>query len=118
MMRARLRDIFCSDINFETYKPEDEICFGFSIEAQIGPEDEEGTDYFQIMVCTPDWIKANYSDWGAVWGRHMLIVFKYDLNEIKSAINRYAESCVADDWETLALKLSNMGYWEFEDYQQ
>jgi hypothetical protein len=117
MMRAILKGISSPDVELATYWPEDESCFGFLIEAQIGPENEKGTDLFQIMVCTPDWIKANYSKRKAVWGRHMLIVFEYDLAEIKSAINRYVERCMADDWHGLALKLSRMGDWEFEDYQ-
>lgn len=87
------------------------------IEAKIGPENAKGADLFQIMVCIPDWIKANYADKKAVWRRHMLIVFEYDLAEIKSAINGYVEKCTADDWHGLALKLSRIGGWEFEDYQ-
>jgi len=117
MMRAELKGISSPDVELGTYWPEDETCFGFLIEALIGPEGEKGADLFQIMVCTPDWIKANYSDRKAVWGRHMLIVLDYDLLEIKSTISRYVESCTADDWYGLALKLSRIGGWEFEDYR-
>lgn len=117
MMRARLKGISSADVELRTYWPEDEACFGFLVELQIGPENEQGADLFQIMVCTPDWIKAKYSDRKALWGRHMLIVFDYDLTEIESTISRYVESCTADDWHGLTLKLSRIGGWEFEDYQ-
>ncbi|NWE46956.1 hypothetical protein HX863_13910 [Pseudomonas gingeri] len=35
---------------------------------QIGPDDQEGGHLFQILVCTPDWIKSKYCSQGAVWG--------------------------------------------------
>lgn len=116
-MHAKLKGISSPDVELQTYWPEDEANFGFLIEAQIGPENEKGADIFQIMVCTPDWIKTNYLAHKTVWGRHMLIVFEYDLIEIESAINRYLESCTAGDWHGLALKLSRIGGWEFEDYK-
>jgi hypothetical protein len=116
-MRAKLKGISSPDVELSSYWPENEACFGFLVEAQIGPENEDGADLFQIMVCTPDWIKENCSDRKAIWGRHMLIVFVYDLNEIESTIKRYVESCVADDWHGLAMKFGRIGGWEFEDYQ-
>ncbi len=116
-MQAKIKEISSPDVELRTYRPEDEACFGFLMELQIGPENEKGADLFQIMVCTPDWIKANYFDRKFVWGRHMLIVLEYDLTEIEQSISRYVESCTADDWYGLALKLSRIGGWEFEDYQ-
>jgi len=116
-MRAKLKGISSPDVDLPTYWPEDEACFGFLIEMQVGPECKEGADLFQITVCTPDWIKAKCSARKAVWGRHMLIVFEFDLAEIESTISRYVENCTADDWPSLALKLSRIGGWEYEDYQ-
>ncbi|WP_343725362.1 Imm8 family immunity protein [Herbaspirillum huttiense] len=54
---------------------------------------------------------------GAVWERHMLIVFQYDLGAIKTEIERYLGSCVGDDWHSLAMKVSRVASWEFEEYQ-
>jgi hypothetical protein len=116
-MYAKLKSISSPDVELRTYWPENESCFGFLIEAEIGPENKEGADLFQFTVCTPDWIKANYSDRKTVWGMHMLIVFEYDLSEIKSAITRCVERCSADNWQDLALKLSRFGGWEFDGYQ-
>lgn len=117
-MRAKLKGLSSPDVELQTFYPEDENSFGILIEAEIGAEGGAGADLFQIMVCTPDWIKEKYSDRKTVWGRHMLIVFEFDLAEIREAINRYVEGCVADDWPGLALKLARIGAWEFEDYQK
>lgn len=116
-MRAKLKNLSSPDVELRSYWPEDESCFGFLIEAQIGPENENNADLFQIMVCTPDWIKTKYSERKAIWGCHMLIVFEYDLTEIEATISRYVETCMANDWHGLATKLSRIGGWEFEDYQ-
>lgn len=116
-MRAKLKTISSPDIELKSYWPIDEACFGFLLELQIGPEDQLGSDLFQIMVCTPEWIKSEYSNRKAVWGRDMLIVFEYDLEHIHSTIYRHVESCTADDWPSLAQKLSRFSGWEFENYQ-
>jgi hypothetical protein len=117
MMRAKLKNLSSPDIEPLSYWPEDASCFGFLVEAQIGPENEKGAEIFQITVCTPDWIKKSYSEQKAVWGHHMLIVFEYDFSAIESEIIRYVQRFSGDDWPALALKLSRIGAWEFEDYQ-
>lgn len=116
-MRAKLKQLSSPDIDLNNYWPEDENNFGFLLEASIGLEHEGGADVFSIMVCTPDWIKSEYLSRKNVWGRHMLIVFNYDLDEIKKVIIRYIENCTGDNWLAIAQKISRVGAWEFEDYQ-
>ena len=116
-MRARLESLHSPDIDIETYWPEDEKIFGFLVEATIGQEDRRGGDLFQIMVCSPDWLKTQHQDRKAMWGRHMLIVFEYDLDAIKGFINSYVEQCSGDNWLPIAQKLNRVASWEFEDYQ-
>lgn len=53
-----------------------------------------------------------------MWGRHMLIIDGYDYNVIKTHIERHIANSQGDDWESIAVKLSRVGAWEFEDYQQ
>ncbi len=108
-MYAKLKGLSSTEVNLKTYWPDNENCFGFLIDAQIGPEREEREYIFQILVCTPDWIKKEYSEKKIVWGQYKLIVFEYDLKTIKSAIERYVESCPADNWETLAKKIARIG---------
>ncbi|WP_108026769.1 Imm8 family immunity protein [Burkholderia mayonis] len=47
----------------------------------------------------------------------MLIVETYDYDVIKALIERYVARSDGDDWASIAAKLSRIGAWEFEDYQ-
>lgn len=106
-----------SHISFDVYRPEDEACFGLWLNVQVGPDGEEGGHLYQILVCTPDWIKREYLPSGTVWGRHMLIMSNYDGARIKREISAYVEGCAGSDFWELAQKVARIGAWEFEDYQ-
>lgn len=117
-MKAVIKTIDLNDaIDFDQYWPDDEKNFGIWLTVQIGPDDQEGGHLFQILVCTPDWIKDKYYFQRAVWGRHMLIVFEYDKDLIVKEISNYVDGCSGTDFWDLAQKLSRIGVWEFEDYE-
>jgi hypothetical protein len=67
-VRAELKLLSSPDIDLLSYEPVDESNFGFVLEAQIGPEGRESSEIFQILVCTPDWIKGQYKAEKTVWG--------------------------------------------------
>jgi hypothetical protein len=116
-MKAKLKRIHSPDIDIDSFWPDDPACFSFLLQAMIGPEDQEGEESFSIQVCTPDWLKSRHSETDILFGRHMILVFDYDLDRIKSHIARYCEHCIGEDWQSVADKLSRIGQWEFEDYQ-
>ena len=105
-MYAKLKEFSSSDVDLKDYWPEDEKNFGFWTCLMIGPENSEGSEIFQLLICTPDWLKSEYVEHQPVWGRHMLIVFEYDLAKIKATIERYVDSCSGSDWQSISLKLS------------
>jgi len=117
-MKAILKELISLELeeNLEEYLPDDPANFGTWVRMMIGPENEIGAESFDIFICTPIWLNKEYSERKISWGRNMLIVFEYNLNEIRSYINKYVESCNADDWHSLAVKLSRVGAWEFENY--
>jgi len=114
-MKARLFRLSADTWDIRTSQPDDPLCFNEKLTAVIGPADFEGGDYFHIDVCTPRWIQQHHC--GLAWGRFMLIVDKYDYEEIAGFVSRYVESCEGENWEELAAKLSRVMFWEFEDYQ-
>lgn len=116
-MYAKLKEFFSSDIDLNNYWPDDEENFGFWVSLLIGPENTEGSEIFQLLICTPDWLKSENVNFEPVWGRHMLIVFEYNLTNIKAAVERYIENCSGENWEDIAIKLTRIAAWEFEDYQ-
>ncbi|WP_100550811.1 immunity 8 family protein [Caedibacter taeniospiralis] len=115
-MRAKLKEFYSLDLDIDSYWSDQLDNFGFWVRAMIGPEGEEGVESFDIRICTPKWLISKYSAEEVLFGRHMLIVFEYDLDRIKNKISRYCDSCFGETWQEIANKLSRIGYWEFEDY--
>ncbi|ANS45004.1 immunity 8 family protein [Serratia inhibens] len=116
-MKAILRGIWVDspDFSLENYKPEEKDCFILLVNLKIGPENEEGTNYFYLNVCTPEWLCKHH--WLPELMRHTLLVRKYDLDEIIKTITDYIAQCEGNDWMEIAQKLSRVFAWEYEDYQ-
>jgi hypothetical protein len=51
-------------------------------------------------------------------GRGYLLMNEYNYQALWGSISSYCDSCIADDWTGLAVKLSHLGKWEFEDYKR
>lgn len=117
-MRAKIKEIYSLELtcSLEDYWPSDEQNFGISIRLIIGSVDITGGDIFDLFVCTPDWIKGQYTDVGPVWGRHMLIVMEYDWPLIRKKIDLLVTKCSGRDWQEISQKLSMFIAWEFDDY--
>jgi Immunity protein 8 len=118
-MKAVLKKLISLEIEdkLELFWPSDIHDFGTWIKLMIGPDDEVGTEYFDIFVCTPAWLKAEAVKNGAVWGHHMLIVNKYDLDDIKAKISWRIDRCSGNTWSETALNISQYAAWEFEKYK-
>ncbi len=83
----------------------------------IGLEGEESEEAFDIMVYTPQWLVENKRSDDAVFGAHMIIVFRYDLSVLRSHIRAYCRRCSGKDWQEVVAKLQHLGRWEFDGYQ-
>lgn len=117
-MRAKVKGWHSPDIDLDLYCPDIENNFGFLLQVMIGPDSENGEESFDIMVCTPDWIKFEHAGKGPLWGRHYLIVFDYDIDGIRRFIANHVEQCDGNNWTEVANKISRIGKWEFEDYRE
>ena len=42
---------------------------------------------------------------------------EYDLKTLTKIVTKFVENCSGESWESVALKLSRLASWEFEDYQ-
>ena len=93
-MRAQLKRLHSPDVyDLETFAPEPADDFGFLLQVMVGPEGVEGEESFDVMVCTPEWLKRNFKTSDIVIGRHRLIVFEYDYPRLKSFLARRCEKC-------------------------
>ena len=55
---------------------------------------------------SPQWLLEHG---GAVVGRHHMILPKYDYDELVSVVTDHLETCEADDWQAVALKVGRLG---------
>jgi len=119
MVRAELKRLHSPDVgdlkSFHPGEPED---FGFLLQAMIGPVGVESKESFDMMVCTPEWLRRNHAATEIIVGRHHLIVCKYDYESLVSYISEFVKQCTGDSWSEVADKLGRLGKWEFEDYQR
>lgn len=118
-MRAILKRLYSPDIyNLESYIPPEEENFCFLLQAFIGPKDGEGEESFDIEVCTPIWLYKNLTDNDVRLGCYTIIIKKYDYFLIKNFIEKYINNCEGKTWNDIALKLNELGRWEFFLYKE
>lgn len=114
-MKILLKGIWVdsAEYSLESYSPYvDDVYIWVNL--RIGPDNQEGADDFQVLVCSIEWLSKNIYEPEIL--RHTLVVRKYDLDEITETINKYIEKCTCKTWEETAQKLSRYFAWEFEDY--
>jgi hypothetical protein len=118
-MRANLKEMYSLELSttLEEYRPAIPENFGLSVRLMVGPEGGNSMESFDVLVCTPDWIKEQFSQERCIWGRHMLIVLEYDYALILQKISKHVASCQGKDWEEVANSVARVAAWEFEDYQ-
>ena len=117
-MKAKLKNWYCPDIDdLSNYSPVQSDNFCFLFRAMVGLMEEEGEESFDIQVCTPQWLITNMKKDDVFCGRHFLIVLEYNFERIFRKIKNLIESCTGNDWDEIAAKVSRIGFWEFEDYE-
>jgi len=118
-VQAELRGFYSPDIaELESYRPEDGQSFNISITAFIGPADGPGEEMFQFTVCTAEWMHANPPPKGFQFMRSTILLSRWDYSTLERALTDLCAHTSADDWPTLAMRLSRYGHWEYEDYTE
>jgi hypothetical protein len=116
-MLSEVKGIMSTEIfNLENYKPDDDENFSFLLTVTVGPKGEIGGDNFDIDVCTPKWLLNNQYD-DVILGKGKLIVFRCEMKRILAKVRALFDGCSGKDWNEIAMKLSRIGQWEFEDYR-
>jgi Immunity protein 8 len=98
-------------------RPDDVGSFCVSVRALVGPLDGEGEESFDFTVCTPTWLESQEFDKGFWWGRHFLLVKRWDAATVEHAIRDVCVRAEGPDWTAVAERIARYGYWEFEDYR-
>jgi hypothetical protein len=89
--------------------------FASLVQFLVGPDDGPGAESFDTLVCAPEWLRDQAA---IVDDRHHLIVPRYDYDAILRFVEDFLETCEGKDWDEVACKVSRLGHWEFEDYQE
>jgi len=118
-MKANIRYFDSPDIvgDFTSWQPE-KSSFAVLIDILIGPENSEGEESFSVIVCSPDWLAQEANARGIVDGRHIYVVNTWNWSSVRQYFENRVTEYSADDWPALALLLSRIGAWEFEDYKE
>ncbi len=79
-MKAELKEMFSFEMPFplKDFSPENKRNFGISLRLMMGLENREGSDSFDIIVRSPDWIRTQHEQENFLWGNNLLIVLEYD----------------------------------------
>lgn len=119
MIKAELKYLHSPDIhNLQTFYPEVEDNFGFSLQIIAGREGcSEDGESFDVFVCTPKWLLENHSEGDIVIGLHHIIVFEYTYKRMYDKISQIIRRINATSWQEFGLEFGKFGRWEFENYQ-
>jgi hypothetical protein len=117
-MKAALRYLHSPDLaDLENAAPPDPEKFCLLVQAMVGPAgDDEGEESFDFLLCTPTWLAGDLAAQKYIWGRHYLIVPRYDFATLQAAVQQICAQAEGSDWDAVAAVLSRYGKWEFEDY--
>jgi len=116
-MRAVLRDV-----NWDpdpSALPADPAQFTFNARLMVGPSDGAGAESFDVTVCSPEWLARRCQTLGFFDGLHHVVVdvSSFDQRALRTWLEVRVNAVEADDWTTLAGRLSRLGWWEFEGYR-
>jgi hypothetical protein len=118
-MKAILKGMWCEtiDVPIDQYRPENPDCFSLRLTLRIGADGVEGTNDFDLYVCTPSWLDRmlKYEWEHACWGQHMLIVSSYDLDLVTRRILAHLDDCTGTDFQQVIDKMREVAAWEFDN---
>lgn len=113
-MRAVIKSIDCDDVRDweEVVRAStDPWQDGIYLTLGIGPEDEEGADWFQVFVCTARAKHRFVRRWGI---SRFFLVDSYDPATIQEALYKHVGLISGYSWTVIAQKLCEFMHWEYE----
>lgn len=114
MITPRIYDLHSTDIDLETWSPEDGDLVSFGLTLDIG-SGGEGADEFQVLIASAESLVAD----GPASGKATILVDRdsYSFSAVEELLASIVASCARPTWEGAALALSRHFLWEYEDHQ-
>lgn len=118
--------IHSADVDdLRTWKPKKLEEVFICLEMEIGEAGTQGADVFQIVLTTPEALRANQDvlpkmrrGRNTVFpGRDFLIVMEYNWAAIEAELTAMVKECESDTWEQAVEKLTRVFDWEYENHE-
>ena len=102
--------------DLSTYKADEPAVFGYTLTFTIGPNSGAGEDYFEVFVASTRYLAQLDSAQAPAFLRHVIVAPDYNVPAAVALIEKYVSVLDEPSWAELAIKLSRVLRWEFEDY--
>lgn len=118
-MFPELKEIYSREIftELDKYYPEDEDFFELELTLVVGVKGQDGGDIFYLNVCSPRWMSLLYKNQEKLPRQGYLVIEKYDIFNIKKAINEKLATISGSNWLEIAKKINLFAIWEFDNYK-
>jgi hypothetical protein len=115
MIKAKLDGIYSPELASGRGELPSEVtnCW-VAMHADIGADNERGTDTFTFYVTTPRFLEDSLKSETVQLGRGLVIVNEFDWGVVESAVASICDSVRAESWEEAAVLLSRSFFYEFE----
>ncbi len=102
----------------EAFRPDEADDFWCLLHLRIGSDDgSPASSDFTLQVGTPKAVQRHLRHDRAWWGRHHLIVERFDAGVIRAAVEGLIGECRGATVEAFNAALSRHFAWEYEDWQ-
>ncbi len=115
-MRARLKSLRSDEIeDLASWQPPQPETFAVPLVLEVGALGQRGRERFELLAVTPRWLLERHGEEGAVLGRGLLVVFRWDYARIRRYLHRHVEACSARTWPELARRVARIAEWEGDE---
>ena len=88
------------------------------VEMEIGQEGVDGADLFQVVIATPEGLRATAKTGNTtIRERSTIVISFYDWHRIRESLETIIRSCESETWVNSTLQLQRYFKWEYENFQ-
>jgi hypothetical protein len=115
-VRARLKSLRSDEIpDLESWAPPAPDAFAVPLVLEVGVLGQRGRERFELLAVTPRWLEERHGEEGAVLGRGLLVVFRWDHARIRRFLATQVEACSGPTWPDVARRVSRIAQWEGDE---
>jgi len=120
MIQLEITDYSSADIDqVWEWVPKSEMEVFFQLTIEISEIGLEGGNLFQLVVATPEGLRAYADKYNRSFpDRALLVLSHYSWECLEERLKNIVLQCSKGDWNTSISCLQKFFQWEYEDYQQ